>query len=413
MAFEASTGLAAKRAAMDTPASPQEVQATVDSPPPAPLEGTPEPADPAPTKDIPGDHDSVGASSPASTVPAGDAKVTVDDKGNQVPFKVLLTQDQALEIYKVRPMDNSPNAKPTSMDVAEQYGVSPKTVRDVWNRKTWVKVTKPLWAAGELELFLSESVRRGPGGRQPSPHGEDGEENEDGRSRRPVREARLNKRVLEAPAEEATVAKATTPRKTNPKKASKAGLAIAPPNAKRPKLSINTAPGSPVVLSGVSPGAMQRVRGGAGPKGGGKKNLHVFMPFSDIYQGQMHSSVHGDELDARALRPTDHWGGGGDPLVRLPRRAALRQHAVDRPRRGGAAFVVVGAVPRLGRAAEQRGGVDALAAGEGRVRIRVVALQRRPRLGHVVRRRHRHRVLHVPGRVGPRVVRVGAPRPPG
>jgi len=309
MGVEVINEVVAKRAAVEAPSSPAEVQATVDSPPPAPLESTPEPADPPPNA---GDHDSVGCSSPASAAPAkfdGDAKVTIDDKGNQVPFKVLLTQDQALEIYKVRPMDNSSNAKPTSMDVAEQYGVSPKTVRDVWNRKTWVKVTKPLWHAGELEMFLSESVRRGPGGRQPSPHGEDGDENEDGRSRRPVREARLNKRVLEAPAEEATAARPTPPRKTNPKKVKAGAPAMAPVNVKKPKLSINTAPGSPMVLSGVSPGTMQRVRGGATPKGG-KKNVQVFMPFAEMtYPGQLHASVHSDDMGA--LRPEPLGGAGG------------------------------------------------------------------------------------------------------
>uniref|UniRef100_A0A7S0VM98 Uncharacterized protein n=1 Tax=Hemiselmis tepida TaxID=464990 RepID=A0A7S0VM98_9CRYP len=318
MAVEAVSEVAAKRGAVEAPSSPYEVQATVDSPPPAPLESTPEPADPSPDSKAAGagrgDHDSVASASPAPSATNkldGDAKVALDDKGNQVPFKVLLTQDQALEIYKVRPMDNSPNAKPTSMDVAEQYGVSPKTVRDVWNRKTWVKVTKPLWHAGELELFLSESVRRGPGGRQPSPHGEDGDENEEGRSRRPVREARLNKRVLEAPAEDATVARAAaTPRKVNPKKPKVASPAIAPINAKKPKLSINTAPGSPMVLSGVSPGAMQRVRGGATPKTG-KKNVQIFMPFAEMsYTGQLHASVTSDDVGALRAGPLGGVGGG-------------------------------------------------------------------------------------------------------
>lgn len=45
------------------------------------------------------------------------------------PKQVLLTQEQALEIYRMRPMDSDANAKPTSMEVAEQYGVSPKTIR--------------------------------------------------------------------------------------------------------------------------------------------------------------------------------------------------------------------------------------------------------------------------------------------
>jgi hypothetical protein len=30
--------------------------------------------------------------------------------------------------------------------VAEMYGVSPKTIRDIWNRKTWAQVNLPLHA---------------------------------------------------------------------------------------------------------------------------------------------------------------------------------------------------------------------------------------------------------------------------
>ncbi len=45
--------------------------------------------------------------------------------------QVLLSHEQALEIYRLRPLDNSSSAKPTSSDVAEMYGVSPKTIRYV------------------------------------------------------------------------------------------------------------------------------------------------------------------------------------------------------------------------------------------------------------------------------------------
>lgn len=202
--------------------------------------------------------------------------------------QVLLTQEQAIEIYKVRPMDSSPNTRPTSIEVAEQYGVSPKTVRDVWNRKTWVKVTRPLWAPAELEAYLSESVRRGPGGRQPSPHGEGDEENEDGRSRRPVRESRNNKRQLLSPPEEATVARAA-PRKSSSKKL-KLPAGVSSSSPKRAKNSPSAAPSAFGDMSALgqqppaaSPAPKARI---AGPRVK-KADMAVYMPYDLMVPGQM------------------------------------------------------------------------------------------------------------------------------
>lgn len=63
-----------------------------------------------------------------------------------------MTFPQALEIYRQRPTDAAGANKST--EVANEYGVSPKTIRDVWNRKTWVKVTRPLWCPQEVASYL-------------------------------------------------------------------------------------------------------------------------------------------------------------------------------------------------------------------------------------------------------------------
>jgi hypothetical protein len=39
--------------------------------------------------------------------------------------------------------------------VARKYGVAPRAVRDVWNRKTWAYATKQLWP---LERTLLQSL---------------------------------------------------------------------------------------------------------------------------------------------------------------------------------------------------------------------------------------------------------------
>ena len=61
------------------------------------------------------------------------------------PFLVILTADQAQSIYFLRSVSTAegPDAHLVagkSSLVAEMYGVSPKTIRDIWNRKTWTQV---------------------------------------------------------------------------------------------------------------------------------------------------------------------------------------------------------------------------------------------------------------------------------
>ena len=41
-----------------------------------------------------------------------------------------------------------------SEPVSKLFGVSSRTVRDIWNRRTWVFATKHLWACEPKELKL-------------------------------------------------------------------------------------------------------------------------------------------------------------------------------------------------------------------------------------------------------------------
>jgi hypothetical protein len=64
--------------------------------------------------------------------------------------RIVLTQEQAVEIYEKRPAEtpHATDRRSVSMSriVAEQYGVSSKTVRDIWNGKTWVSATRHLYS---------------------------------------------------------------------------------------------------------------------------------------------------------------------------------------------------------------------------------------------------------------------------
>jgi hypothetical protein len=84
--------------------------------------------------------------------------------------KVVLTDEKAAEIYvyklatlrsglskpknysQVFLHTESPKIKGQSTLVAQQYAVSPKTIRDIWNRKTWANATRHLWSSETVVL---------------------------------------------------------------------------------------------------------------------------------------------------------------------------------------------------------------------------------------------------------------------
>ncbi len=61
-------------------------------------------------------------------------------------FSVILTAEHARTIYLLRSATTAEDTVANSVAgksslVAEMFGVSPKTIRDVWNRRSWVQVT--------------------------------------------------------------------------------------------------------------------------------------------------------------------------------------------------------------------------------------------------------------------------------
>jgi hypothetical protein len=77
------------------------------------------------------------------------------DSGERIGL--VLTASQAVEIYRCKLRFRHPKTfqssllsvesriKGQSVPVAEMFGVSPKTVRDIWNRRTWAFTTAHLW----------------------------------------------------------------------------------------------------------------------------------------------------------------------------------------------------------------------------------------------------------------------------
>ncbi|EKX34999.1 hypothetical protein GUITHDRAFT_118838 [Guillardia theta CCMP2712] len=76
----------------------------------------------------------------------------------------VLTADLAYKIYREKPPPpfDKLSLSRRSAEVALQYGTSPKTVRDVWSRRTWTRATTALWTAEELAQRPARR-RAGPG----------------------------------------------------------------------------------------------------------------------------------------------------------------------------------------------------------------------------------------------------------
>ena len=82
-------------------------------------------------------------------------------------------------------------AGPSSLEVASRCGVNSKTIRDIWNRETWVRATRSLWTEEEEEAYR-EALRSkgelpagggdagGGGGAEggSAPRGEEGDESQ-------------------------------------------------------------------------------------------------------------------------------------------------------------------------------------------------------------------------------------------
>jgi hypothetical protein len=67
--------------------------------------------------------------------------------------RAVLTVQQAIEIYQ------SPRLIGNVAMQAQKYNVSPKTIRDILNRRTWARETRHLWAQGEQSSIRAPKVK--------------------------------------------------------------------------------------------------------------------------------------------------------------------------------------------------------------------------------------------------------------
>ncbi len=68
--------------------------------------------------------------------------MTHDDLTKSHP-RAVLHESQAIEIYRQRKTKSTRiGADSNTVLLAKKYNVSPKTIRDIWNRRTWIQQTR-------------------------------------------------------------------------------------------------------------------------------------------------------------------------------------------------------------------------------------------------------------------------------
>ena len=80
--------------------------------------------------------------------------------------RAVLTEQEAAEIYQYRKVKKTHRSGEEadilhgkSAAVAAKYNISPKAVRDIWNRRTWTQVTRHLWTCDEKPMVRSNIAR--------------------------------------------------------------------------------------------------------------------------------------------------------------------------------------------------------------------------------------------------------------
>jgi len=74
-------------------------------------------------------------------------------------WKIMLTAQQAVQIYQNLPADTL-HITSKSVVVGKQFGVSAKTIRDIWKRETWVKATRGVWSPADEHNYQEQEAQK-------------------------------------------------------------------------------------------------------------------------------------------------------------------------------------------------------------------------------------------------------------
>eukprot|EP00960_Hanusia_phi_P054581 762708-Hanusia_phi.AAC.11 len=81
--------------------------------------------------------------------------------GSKPHWKATLSFEEARDIYSKRPQGKSDSALIISSTVlSNRYNISPKAVRDIWNKRTWIKATQSMWTREEFAMFVEKASKK-------------------------------------------------------------------------------------------------------------------------------------------------------------------------------------------------------------------------------------------------------------
>ena len=107
--------------------------------------------------------DAPAAATPAAAVATADAAADaaaaapLSAGAPQSPTK--LNKAHALAIFQAKRCKIAGRRSSLSAALGRRYGMTAKAVRDVWNGRTWAKVTEPFWTAEERKAYQARKMQ--------------------------------------------------------------------------------------------------------------------------------------------------------------------------------------------------------------------------------------------------------------
>ena len=82
----------------------------------------------------------------------------------------ILTEEMVATIFQARMERSGSRRSKVASRLAEQFGVAPRTIRDIWNLRTWVSTTQPLWSTADFVRVRARAREREANNRSQSSH---------------------------------------------------------------------------------------------------------------------------------------------------------------------------------------------------------------------------------------------------